>query len=690
MKTNANGDSLWSRTFGGSQADECYAVRQTTDGGYVLVGHTSSFGAGSLDIWVVKTDSNGSGLWNRTYGGGGSEQCGSIRQTTDGGYILGGRTSIGAGNGDYWMVKISANGDSLWSRTFGGSNIDEGGNIQQTAEGGYIFGGYTQSFGMGGSDFWLVKTNENGDSLWSRVYGGTQDDACTFVQQTADGGYVWAGYTCSIGAGGYDFWLVKTEPDTSTLCGTLTGMISAANSPYAVICDLLIPAGDTLVIEPGVVLNFMGPYKFEVRGTLLAIGTEEDSIVFSTEQIGTPRWRGLRFGDSTSTGSRIVYCRIEKGYATGTNPDASGGGIFCWNGASPFFANCSIWGNYASDGGGGIYCGYYASPTFLNCTISGDTAGNAGGGIACYALATPNFVDCEISGNRAINEGGGVYLLDRSPASFNRCIILGNHAGQGGGIKTQDSAPLLTNCTISHNTAVSQGGAMYCYYLASPQLRNSIVSFSGGTVAIYWNATATAPVFSDFYGNAGGNFGGTVPPGLGQIVTTNRNGDPCDVYNNIFLNPKFVNAGVGNYHLTGNSPCIDAGDPAMFDPDCTPSDMGAFYFYHLAQPENLVAFPQYPHIRLNWSIVDSTECGFPSPIQSYVIFFEQDLTEDWDFLAATEDTFYVHENVLRFPPPAPLSQYYYVIASDIEIGTLNFLIQPGMSRQQVERILRER
>ena len=121
----AQPDSLWSRTFGGSSSDYCYSVQQTTDGGYILGGYTQSFGESWGDFWLVKTDENGDSLWSRTFGRSYADRCYSVQQTTDGGYVLGGRTHLhGIDDVDFWLVKTDANGDSLWSRTFGGNNSD--------------------------------------------------------------------------------------------------------------------------------------------------------------------------------------------------------------------------------------------------------------------------------------------------------------------------------------------------------------------------------------------------------------------------------------------------------------------------------------------------------------------------------------------------------------------------------------
>ncbi|MCK4385117.1 MAG: dockerin type I repeat-containing protein [candidate division Zixibacteria bacterium] len=211
---------LWSRTYGGSSRDEGYSVQQTTDGGYIVVGMTSSFGAGGEDVYLVKTDSLGDTLWSRTYGGSDWDEGYSVQQTTDGEYIVAGFTySFGAGYSDVYLIKTNSTGDTLWSRTYGGSNYDRGYSVQQTTDGGYIVAGLTESFGADGEDAYLIKTNSTGDTLWTRTYGGggSGHDEGWFVQQTTDGGYIVAGWTSSFGAGGEDACLIKTNSTGDTL-----------------------------------------------------------------------------------------------------------------------------------------------------------------------------------------------------------------------------------------------------------------------------------------------------------------------------------------------------------------------------------------------------------------------------------------------------------------------------------------
>ena len=212
IKTDLVGNELWNQTYGGSSDDRAYSVQQTTDGGYIIAGYTSSYGVGGYDFWLVKTDAYGNEQWNQTYGGSSDDRAYSVQQTMDGGYIIAGYTlSYGAGSWDFWLVKTDAYGDEQWDQTYGGGSEDVAHSVQQTTDGGYIIAGHTSSYGVGNYDFWLVKTNAYGNEQWNQTYGGNVTDVAHSVQQNIDGGYIIAGYTSSYGAGGYDFWLVKTD-----------------------------------------------------------------------------------------------------------------------------------------------------------------------------------------------------------------------------------------------------------------------------------------------------------------------------------------------------------------------------------------------------------------------------------------------------------------------------------------------
>jgi hypothetical protein len=189
-------------------------VQQTSDGGYIVVGEVSLSLFGPSQVCLVKTDSFGDTLWTRTYGGPYDESANSVRQTSDGGYIIAGVTTrFGNGVADMYLMKTTYTGDTVWTRTCGGPNEDRGQSVQQTSDGGYIIAGFTDSFGTGSADGYLVKTNSSGATLWTRTYGGADFDCINSIEQTSDGGYIAAGQTNPIGSIKSDFYLIKTQAD---------------------------------------------------------------------------------------------------------------------------------------------------------------------------------------------------------------------------------------------------------------------------------------------------------------------------------------------------------------------------------------------------------------------------------------------------------------------------------------------
>jgi hypothetical protein len=260
LKTDANGNLQWNKTYGGTGEDMAWIVLQTADGGYLLGGSTASFGAGSHDAWLIKTDANGNMLWNKTYGAAGSDDVGTLMPTADGGYLLvcyttsfggykgwlfktdsagnlqwnktyglgavswfdlGTQTADGGyaftgvtyptAKRDAWLVKTDASGNMLWNKTYGGAGDDQGFCVMQMDDGGYLIQGMTSSFGAGGVDGWLFKTDSSGNMLWNKTYGGAGTEFVDCIIRTSDGGYVMGGYTDSFGAGSTDLWLFKVD-----------------------------------------------------------------------------------------------------------------------------------------------------------------------------------------------------------------------------------------------------------------------------------------------------------------------------------------------------------------------------------------------------------------------------------------------------------------------------------------------
>lgn len=226
----------WQKALGGTHGESANAIQQTSDGGYIVAGHSMSHDGdvsgnhGGGDYWIVKLNSAGGIQWQKSLGGSNVDAAQSIRQTTDGGYIIAGSSNSSDGdvtgnhgNYDYWIVKLDANGDMQWQKSLGGSGMDMAQSIQQTSEGGYIVAGSSGSDdgdvsgNHGGGDYWIVKLDNNGNIQWQKSLGGSSSEQVNSVQQTFDSGYIIAGTTVStdgditVSYGSNDFWVVKLD-----------------------------------------------------------------------------------------------------------------------------------------------------------------------------------------------------------------------------------------------------------------------------------------------------------------------------------------------------------------------------------------------------------------------------------------------------------------------------------------------
>lgn len=245
VKLDASGNKLWDKTFGGTSTDVLLTLQQTSDGGYILGGGSESgiggnktqSSRGANDLWIIKIDPSGNKVWDKSFGGSGVDYFSGLQQTSDGGFILGSTSNSGAGgdksqsyhglqgNSDYWVVKLNATGTKVWDRRFGGTGVETLNSIRQTSDGGYILGGDSES-GISGDktegsrgivDFWVVKLSSSGSILWEKTLGGNLADQLYSLQQTSDGGYILGGASDSDAGldksqpnkGDMDFWLVK-------------------------------------------------------------------------------------------------------------------------------------------------------------------------------------------------------------------------------------------------------------------------------------------------------------------------------------------------------------------------------------------------------------------------------------------------------------------------------------------------
>lgn len=244
VKLDNSGLLQWEKTYGGSFGDYAWAIQQTTDGGYVVAGSTTSLDGqvtgtkGFQDYWVIKIGATGTLQWQKTLGGTGDDFLYAVQQTTDGGYIVTGETLSSDGDvtghkglRDYWVVKLTNAGTLQWQKTYGGTDYDYGHAIRQTADGGYVIAGSTYSMDgdvvgsplQGGTSCWVVKTNSTGQIQWQKTYGGNGFDDLEAIVQTNDGGFAFASTSTSLDGdvtgnhGDYDFWIVKLGPDPAAV-----------------------------------------------------------------------------------------------------------------------------------------------------------------------------------------------------------------------------------------------------------------------------------------------------------------------------------------------------------------------------------------------------------------------------------------------------------------------------------------
>jgi hypothetical protein len=243
IKTDSNGNKEWDKTFGGTNEDVGYCVQQTTDNGYIIIGIKDDYIGGSGHIWLIKTNSTGDMVWDKTFGGSGYNEGRCVQQTTNGGYIITGGTSgnvrliktnstgdmiwdktFGSSTGNfvrqtidggyiiitgerYSLIKTDSDGNKVWERTFGETSWDKGKCVQQTNDGGYIIVGESAAHGQ--SDVWLIKTDKYGNNSWEKTFFGGGLSYGNYVQQTTDGGYIIAGYSYVLIND--DLWLIKTD-----------------------------------------------------------------------------------------------------------------------------------------------------------------------------------------------------------------------------------------------------------------------------------------------------------------------------------------------------------------------------------------------------------------------------------------------------------------------------------------------
>ncbi|MBD3169575.1 MAG: T9SS type A sorting domain-containing protein [candidate division Zixibacteria bacterium] len=207
------GDMIWAKRHGGHGIEDARCIQETPEGDYLVTGYTTSLGNDDEDVFLIKLRSNGNYRWFRSWGGNEDDRAYKLIISDDNCYVLTGYSeSYGAGGKDLFLLKLDRSGNTIWLKTYGGDRDDGGRDVMQTSDGGYIIAGWTDSFSHGdSSDVYLIKTDASGDSLWSRTYGTNWWDKAHTVRQTTDGGYIIAGITKSIPFRHIDIYIIKTD-----------------------------------------------------------------------------------------------------------------------------------------------------------------------------------------------------------------------------------------------------------------------------------------------------------------------------------------------------------------------------------------------------------------------------------------------------------------------------------------------
>ncbi|MDD5089124.1 MAG: right-handed parallel beta-helix repeat-containing protein [bacterium] len=421
------------------------------------------------------------------------------------------------------------------------------------------------------------------------------------------------------------------------LSGSLSGVIGPGG--FQVMDTIRVEQGQALEIVPGTRFFFDGPHPFIVSGTLEAWGTPEDSVIFTRRYpTDESRWAGIRFVDNPEVDfCWMEYCVVEWAgglsaagiRCAGANPTitrcsvrrCSNAGLFITS-ASPAVSECEFVANRSTYGGG--ISSYNSNVILSRCIFENDTASESGGGID-ISRGQVTLEDCSLIRNYvsyrgagvaaregailivrhslfeenfsyySYTYGGAVSAYDEVNVHIEECVFRNNSGHMAAAIGLNSSTGTIVRSTIagSRDFSGNEAVAIYCNN-AALTLSSSVIydTWNGHGVSIY-APRETSITYCDFFANDLGA-ASEAPLGFGIVALTNANGDSCDTYYNIFLDPQFADTAAGDYHLTEGSPCIDAGDPALeLDPDGTVADIGAFYFHQLAVDDERTAVRRY-------------------------------------------------------------------------------------------------
>ncbi len=253
LKLDRDGNKIWEKTFGGNKDDIAFALQVLNDGSIVVAGVTLSYGTGGGDVYVLKLDKEGNKIWDKTFGGDDNDGATDLQVLSDGSLLVSGETqSYGAGEADVYVLKLDKDGNKIWDKTFGGRHDDWANALKVLDDGSIVIAGLTYSYGVGGGDVYVLKLDENGNKVWGKTFGGSQIDEANALQVLEDGSIVVAGYTGSYGARESDIYVLKLDRDGNkiwekTLGG---GNLGRANALQILPDDNIIVVGMTISFKP--------------------------------------------------------------------------------------------------------------------------------------------------------------------------------------------------------------------------------------------------------------------------------------------------------------------------------------------------------------------------------------------------------------------------------------------------------
>jgi hypothetical protein len=390
--------------------------------------------------------------------------------------------------------------------------------------------------------------------------------------------------------------------DTTNVQGPLFGTWTAGDV-FFVMGDISIPTSRVLTVEEGVRVKFFGSFSITVSGSIVTQGTADNPVVFTCDTVLFPsRWRGIRIAGGMGD---FDYTTIEHASnnlvgdeaASGVNCNAgeltmtdcivqhcrSRPPIGVYNGSTAHIERCTLKRNYLSVGccGGGIGIRGDSHADIIDCDIY-DNSALDGAGIYVNEASSANITGTRIALNHAHTWGGGVYVEGSGQVIMRKCYILYNDVnGSGGGMKARGDNLLVEQCTFVGNE--SNNGAHVNCDMGQADFNSCIFApFNGeyglgAALVVLENTQITHSLVYTFFTDY--SYGGTLPEGLGALNAENTNGDSCDQYQNIYLDPMFHGSIMDDFSLLRNSPCIDAGDPLLpHDPDSTVADIGVDYY----------------------------------------------------------------------------------------------------------------